>query len=88
MASTKHPAIQTLTVRTKGLSTASVAMEVLVDGLIAICISYFLLKGRSTVIVSYASEYLSLSGVSLMNGTALAVLSTLSWSIHCILGSY
>jgi hypothetical protein len=34
------------------IMTTSVAFEVLVDGLIAICISYFLLRGRNKLIVS------------------------------------
>ena len=51
-SSMKYPEWLIFVLHAQWIMTTGLAIGVLVDGLIAICISYYLLKGRSMVVVS------------------------------------
>ena len=50
--STKYPEWKVVIVKIKLLSTIGLSIGVLVDGLIALCGSYFLLRGRDSLVDS------------------------------------
>jgi hypothetical protein len=52
MFSTKYPEWSVLIIKIKTIATVGLGIGLLVDGLIAVLVSYFLLQGRKSCIVS------------------------------------
>jgi hypothetical protein len=86
MFSTKYPEWSVLIIKIKTIATVGLGIGLLVDGLIAVLVSYFLLQGRKSCIVSTRNiintlvKYSINTGGVLMIGAVLEVIGFSVWS--------
>jgi hypothetical protein len=73
----KYPEWETFVRRAQWIMTTGLAIGVVVDGLITICISYYLLKGRNRVIVSTRNIINTLLKYTLNTGAILMIFASL-----------